>query len=89
MAAQVYARGSFFSGCLNVCAKGGLFDSGLHYIQHWKPNESADPGWAKSHDLHTIEQQFLESCAHNYFDKKRYQISEEICQSFSFHGFEA
>jgi len=34
MAAQVYARGCFFSDCLNVCAKGGLFDIGLHYVQH-------------------------------------------------------
>ncbi|CAI8617698.1 unnamed protein product [Vicia faba] len=82
MAAQVYARGSFFSDCLNVCAKGGLFDIGLHYVQHWKQNESADPGWAKSHDLYAIEQQFLESCAHNYFDKKDIKSMMKFVKAF-------
>ncbi|CAI8586619.1 unnamed protein product [Vicia faba] len=71
MAAQVYAKGNFFSDCLNVCVKGGLFDIGLHYIQHWKQNESVDHScWAHSHDLYAIEQKFLEDCARNYFDKK-------------------
>ena len=82
MAAQVYARGSFFSDCLNVCAKGGLFDIGLHYIQHWKQNESADPGWANSHDLYAIEQKFLENCARKYFDNKDNKSMMKFVRAF-------
>jgi len=82
MAAQVYARGSFFSDCLNVCAKGGLFDIGLHYIQCWKQNESADPGWANSHDLNAIEQKFMENCAHNYFEKKDIKSMMKFVRAF-------
>ncbi|WJX52816.1 hypothetical protein P8452_38886 [Trifolium repens] len=82
MAAQVYARGSFFSDCLNICAKGGLFDTGLHYIQHWKQNESADPGWANSHDLYTIEQKFLENCARKYFGNKDIKSMMKFVRAF-------
>ncbi|WJX69972.1 hypothetical protein P8452_54132 [Trifolium repens] len=69
-AAQVYARGSFFSDCLTVCAKGRLFEIGFSYIQHWKQNENADHGMIKSLDINTIEQKFQESCAQNYLDHK-------------------
>jgi hypothetical protein len=82
MAAQVYARGSFFSDCLNICAKGGLFDTGLHYIQHWKQNESVDPGWANSHDLYTIEQKFLENCARKYFGNKDIKSMMKFVRAF-------
>ncbi|KAK2383851.1 P-loop containing nucleoside triphosphate hydrolase superfamily protein [Trifolium repens] len=82
MAAQVYARGSFFSDCLNICAKGGLFDTGLHYIQHWKQNESADPGCANSHDLYTIEQKFLENCARKYFGNKDIKSMMKFVRAF-------
>ncbi|XP_057420200.1 uncharacterized protein LOC130714313 [Lotus japonicus] len=67
IAAEVYARGSFFSDCLTVCAKGRLFDIGFSYIQHWKQNENVDHSLVKTHDLYIIEQNFLESCARNYF----------------------
>ncbi|RHN61558.1 hypothetical protein MtrunA17_Chr4g0037941 [Medicago truncatula] len=82
MAAQVYARGSFFSDCLNVCAKGGLLDTGSHYIQCWKQNERADPGWANSHDLYAIEQKFMENCALNYFDKNDYRSMMKFVRAF-------
>ncbi|KAK2437779.1 P-loop containing nucleoside triphosphate hydrolase superfamily protein [Trifolium repens] len=82
MAAQVYARGCFFSDCLNICAKGGLIDTGLHYIQHWKQNESADPGWANSHDLNTIEHKFLENCARKYFGNKDNKSMMKFVRAF-------
>ncbi|CAJ2677798.1 unnamed protein product [Trifolium pratense] len=77
MAAQVYARGSFFSDCLNICAKGGLFDTGLHYIQHWKQNESAN-----SRDLYAIEQNFLENCARKYFGNKDIKSMMKFVRAF-------
>ncbi|XP_061342438.1 uncharacterized protein LOC133288644 [Gastrolobium bilobum] len=82
IAAQVYARGSFFSDCLTVCAKGELYDSGLSYIQHWKQNESAGHGMARSHELYTIEQKFLESCARNYFDRKDTRSMMKFVRAF-------
>ncbi|PNX94247.1 hypothetical protein L195_g017419 [Trifolium pratense] len=82
MAAQVYARGSLFSDCLNICAKGGLFDTGLHYIQHWKQNEIADPGWANSHDLYAIEQKFLENCARKYFSNQDIKSMMKFVRAF-------
>ncbi|XP_020222260.1 uncharacterized protein LOC109804810 [Cajanus cajan] len=82
VAARVYARGSFFTDCLNVCAKGGLFDIGLYYIQHWKQNENADNCIVKCHELHTIEQKFLESCARNYFDRKDTRTMMKFVKAF-------
>ncbi|XP_039685098.1 uncharacterized protein [Medicago truncatula] len=82
MAAQVYARGSFFLDCLNVCAKGGLFDIGLHYIQRRKQNESVDPGWANSHDLYAIEQKFLQKCARKYFGNKDIKSMMKFVRAF-------
>ncbi|KAK2383849.1 P-loop containing nucleoside triphosphate hydrolase superfamily protein [Trifolium repens] len=82
MAAQVYARGCFFSDCLNICAKGGLFDTGLNYIQHWKQNEIADPGWGNSHDLYAIEQKFLENCARKYFGNKDIKSMMKFVRAF-------
>ncbi|CAI8600511.1 unnamed protein product [Vicia faba] len=85
MAAQVYARGSFFSDCLNVCAKGGLFDIGLHYIHHWKQNESADPGWAKSHDLYTISLQEVAKLPFSPLDPREPDTSVEVFENLSPH----
>ncbi|KAK7399848.1 hypothetical protein VNO78_11042 [Psophocarpus tetragonolobus] len=82
MSAQVYARGSFFSECLNVCAKEGLFDIGLSYVQHWKQNENTDHSMAKSDELYTIEQKFLESCARNYFDRKDTKSMMKFVKAF-------
>jgi hypothetical protein len=82
MAAQVYARGSFFLDCLNVYAKGGLVDIGLHYIQNWKQNESVDPGRANSHNLYAIEQKFLEKCARKYFGNKDIKSMMKFVKAF-------
>ncbi|RDX89211.1 TPR and ankyrin repeat-containing protein 1, partial [Mucuna pruriens] len=82
IAAQVYARGSFFPDCLNACAKGGLCDIGLYYIQHWKQNENDDHCRVKSHELHTIEQKFLDSCARNYFDSKDTKSMMKFVKAF-------
>ncbi|KAK7359560.1 hypothetical protein VNO77_01521 [Canavalia gladiata] len=81
-AAQVYARGSFFSDCLNVCTKGGLFDIGLYYIQHWKQNEKTGHCMAKSQKLYTLEQKFLESCARTYFDRKDTRSMMKFVRAF-------
>ncbi|KAJ1399973.1 UvrD-like helicase, ATP-binding domain [Sesbania bispinosa] len=82
VASQVYARGNFFSECLTVCAEGRLFDIGLSYIQHWKQNGNADHVMVKSHDLYTIEQKFLESCARNYFDDKDTRSMMKFVRAF-------
>ncbi|KAL2343585.1 hypothetical protein Fmac_004870 [Flemingia macrophylla] len=82
VAARVYARGSFFADCLNVCAKGGLFDIGLYYIQHRKQNENADNCILKSHELYTIEQNFLESCALNYLGRKDNRTMMKFVKAF-------
>ncbi|XP_057416063.1 uncharacterized protein LOC130710730 [Lotus japonicus] len=82
IAAQVYARGSFFSDCLTVCAKGRLFDTGFSYIQHWKQNDNADHSLVKTHDLYIIEQNFLESCARNYFDHKDVRSMMKFVRAF-------
>lgn len=66
-AAEVYARGNYFSECLSVCTKGKLFDMGLQYIQYWKQHAPRDHAMAKrSGEIDKIEQQFLESCALHY-----------------------
>ncbi|KAJ1430520.1 UvrD-like helicase, ATP-binding domain [Sesbania bispinosa] len=82
VASQVYARGNFFAECLTVCAEGRLFDIGLSYIQHWKQNGNADHDMVKSHDLYTIEQKFLESCARNYFDDKDTRSMMKFVRAF-------
>ncbi|KAK7319208.1 hypothetical protein RJT34_03926 [Clitoria ternatea] len=70
IAARTYARGNFFADSLDVCVKGELFDIGLYYIQHWKQNENAGQCLVKSHDLHTMEHKFLESCARTLFNRQ-------------------
>ncbi|XP_022776511.1 uncharacterized protein LOC111318116 isoform X2 [Durio zibethinus] len=68
-AAEVYARGNYFSKCLSVCSKGKLFDMGLHYIQYWKRLANADEEMVKrSKDMEELKQKFLESCAHHYHE---------------------
>ncbi|KAL3582369.1 hypothetical protein D5086_016701 [Populus alba] len=63
-AAEVYAKGCNFSKCLSACTEGKLFDTGLHYIQYWKQQGTADQ---RSREMDTIEQEFLESCACHYY----------------------
>ncbi|KAE9610580.1 putative RNA helicase [Lupinus albus] len=70
VAAQVYARGNFFSDCLTVCVNGGLYDIGLDYIRQWKQSNHAGLIMVERHDLNTIEQMFLENCARNCLYRK-------------------
>ncbi|PON60921.1 Tetratricopeptide-like helical domain containing protein [Trema orientale] len=71
LAADVYARGSYFSECLNACSKRKIFDVGLEYIQHWKKHTTKEFGTSnRSHELEKIEQVFLESCAIHYHEIK-------------------
>ncbi|KGN50541.2 hypothetical protein Csa_018847 [Cucumis sativus] len=62
-AADVYARGNFFSACLNVCSEGKLFDIGLRYILSWKQDAGCDHHGFKSKKIENLEQEFLEKCA--------------------------
>ncbi|KAL9416859.1 hypothetical protein AB3S75_039945 [Citrus x aurantiifolia] len=67
LAADVYARGNFFSECLAVCSKGKLFDIGLQYINYWKQQADTDVGLVgRRKDINKIEQDFLQSCALHY-----------------------
>ncbi|XVF02939.1 hypothetical protein REPUB_Repub04eG0217800 [Reevesia pubescens] len=68
-AAEVYARGNYFSKCLSVCTKGKLFEMGLQYIQYWKQLANADEEMAKrSKDMEELKQKFLESSANHYHE---------------------
>ncbi|XP_042505284.1 uncharacterized protein LOC122081929 isoform X2 [Macadamia integrifolia] len=75
LAADVYARGNFFSKCLAACTNGKLFNSGLQFIECWKENSSTVVDTvAKSQRLDEMEQAFLEKCAihhHELKDTKR------------------
>ncbi|KAJ8629373.1 hypothetical protein MRB53_022696 [Persea americana] len=67
LAADVYARGKFFSECLSACTKGELFDAGLQYIEQWKENSSSDE-LEKIGEADKIKISFLESCALHYLE---------------------
>ncbi|KAG6714356.1 hypothetical protein I3842_05G198900 [Carya illinoinensis] len=70
-AADVYARGYFFLKCLKVCSKGKLFDKGLEYIRHWKQDATMDFGVIRRGKvIEKLELEFLESCAHHYYEHK-------------------
>jgi hypothetical protein len=71
LAANVYARGYFFSDCLKVCTKGKLFDMGFQYIQNWKQHATTDSGVVRmGKEINKIEQEFLESCALHHYKLK-------------------
>ncbi|KAK6242402.1 hypothetical protein SCA6_007791 [Theobroma cacao] len=68
-AAEVYARGNYFSKCLSVCTEGKLFDMGLQYIQYWKQHVNVDDKIVtRNEDIEELKQKFLESCAHHYHE---------------------
>ncbi|KAG6655277.1 hypothetical protein CIPAW_05G204300 [Carya illinoinensis] len=70
-AADVYARGYFFLECLKVCSKGKLFDKGLEYIRYWKQDATMDFGVIRRGKvIEKLELEFLESCAHHYYEHK-------------------
>lgn len=76
LAADVFARGNFFSECLNVCSKGKLFENGLDYIQYWKQHAKSKSGMDK------VEQEFLESCALHYHEIKDKKSMMKFVKAF-------
>jgi len=82
-AADVYARGYFFSDCLKVCSKGKLFDMGFQYIQHWKQHAVTDSGVVRIRkEIDKIEQEFLESCAFHHYKLKDSRSMMKFVKAF-------
>nr|GMC93262.1 uncharacterized protein LOC109161799 isoform X4 [Ipomoea batatas]GME13599.1 uncharacterized protein LOC109161799 isoform X4 [Ipomoea batatas] len=62
-AADIYAKHNCFSECLSVCRKGHLYDMGLKYVEYWKQHAQE-----RGIEIDGIEQEFLESCASDFFE---------------------
>jgi hypothetical protein len=83
LAADVYARGYFFSDCLEVCTKGKLFDLGFQYIQNWKQHGTTDLGMIRmGQEIDKIEQKFLETSALHYYKLKDSRSMMKFVKSF-------
>ncbi|KAG5545643.1 hypothetical protein RHGRI_017953 [Rhododendron griersonianum] len=83
-AAEVYARGKYFSECLSACTKGKLLDMGLEYIQIWKEHAPRDNVMSKtSSEIDRIEQRFLESCAMHSYELKDNKSMVKFVRSFN------
>jgi hypothetical protein len=83
LAADVYARGYFFSDCLKVCTKGKLFDMGLQYIQYWKQHATTDFSVVRmGKEIDKIEQEFIESCALHYYKLKDNRSMMKFVKAF-------
>jgi hypothetical protein len=83
LAADVYARGYFFSDCLEVCNKGKLFDLGFQYIQNWKQHGTTDLGVIRmGKEIDKIEQKFLETSALHYYKLKNSRSMMKFVKSF-------
>ncbi|KAF7142000.1 hypothetical protein RHSIM_Rhsim06G0167800 [Rhododendron simsii] len=83
-AAEVYARGKYFSECLSACTEGKLLDMGLEYIQFWKEHALRDNVMSKtSIEIDRIEQQFLESCAMHSYELKDNKSMVKFVRSFN------
>ncbi|XP_010246017.1 PREDICTED: uncharacterized protein LOC104589402 [Nelumbo nucifera] len=68
-AAEVYAKGKYFSKCLSVCIRGKLFNMGLNFIEYWKENSTTgDDTFAITEELLEMERTFLEKCALHYHE---------------------
>ncbi|PKI49698.1 hypothetical protein CRG98_029943 [Punica granatum] len=78
-AADVYSKGNFFSQCLSACAQGNLFELGLSYIQSWKEGAKTSKP-----DIVKIEQDFLETCAHHYYEQKDFKMMMRFVKVFPF-----
>ncbi|KAF4359489.1 hypothetical protein F8388_001533 [Cannabis sativa] len=84
LAANVYARGNFFSECLTACTKGRLFEMALDYIKCWKQNTANECSTAeRSNEMKKIEQMFLERCALHYFEIKDKSSMMEFVKEFN------
>ncbi|XP_075659796.1 uncharacterized protein LOC142629655 isoform X2 [Castanea sativa] len=83
LAAEVYAKGNFFSECLKVCTKGKLFKMGFKYIQHWKNNATKDFVVARrGKELDKIEHKFLESAARHHHQLKDSRSMMQFVKAF-------
>ncbi|XP_030461792.1 uncharacterized protein LOC115681845 [Syzygium oleosum] len=83
LAAEAYARGNIFSKCLSICAKGGLFEMGLQYIEDWKRLGNENSAVVKkSKEIEKLEQNFLENCALHYYDLRDYKAMMKYVKAF-------
>nr|GEW37032.1 UvrD-like helicase, ATP-binding domain, P-loop containing nucleoside triphosphate hydrolase [Tanacetum cinerariifolium] len=76
-AAEAYAKGDKFSNCLSVCKTGKLFDEGLRYIESWKEDDNH-----QTKEIEQIEQEFLESCALDYYGHKDLKSMMKFVRAF-------
>ncbi|KAM4110010.1 hypothetical protein ACJW30_03G161900 [Castanea mollissima] len=84
LAAEVYAKGNFFSECLKVCTIGKLFNMGFQYIQYWKNNATKDFGVARrGQETDKIEHEFLESCARHHHELKDSRSMMQFVKAFN------
>ncbi|KAF5189972.1 hypothetical protein FRX31_020438 [Thalictrum thalictroides] len=83
-AAEVYARGKYFSKCLSVCTKGELFNMGLNFIKHWKEDayQVIDVVNKRQQDFEGMEQEFLERCAHHYYELRDAKTMMKFVKEF-------
>ncbi|CAL5430273.1 unnamed protein product [Camellia sinensis] len=68
--------------CFSLAGK--LFNMGLQYIQCWKQDARSDNGMMvkRSEEINKIEQQFLESCALNYYELKDNRSTMKFVRAF-------
>ncbi|KAK9106425.1 hypothetical protein Syun_022436 [Stephania yunnanensis] len=83
LAAEVYARGKFFSKCLTACTKGKLFDVGLRFIKSWKVKADAVIDSARNQQLEEMEQAYLERCALHYHELNDRKSMMESVRAFN------
>ncbi|KAI7758200.1 hypothetical protein M8C21_027665 [Ambrosia artemisiifolia] len=76
-AAEAYAKGDKLSECLSACRKGKHFDKGFQYIEQWKEHCNV-----QSKELELIEQEFLESCALDYHERKDFVSMIKVVRAF-------
>ncbi|GKD92663.1 UvrD-like helicase, ATP-binding domain, P-loop containing nucleoside triphosphate hydrolase, partial [Tanacetum coccineum] len=64
-AAKAYASGNQFSNRLSVCKKVKLYDEAMRFLEYWKEHVID-----QRKEIEQLEQEFLESCALDYYDRK-------------------
>lgn len=83
-AAEIFARGNYFSDCLSVCTDAKLFDMGLQFIQYWKENAKSDGLMVKKNkEIEKLEQEFLQNCAFHYHELKDNKSMMKFVRAFS------
>ncbi|GKD51933.1 UvrD-like helicase, ATP-binding domain, P-loop containing nucleoside triphosphate hydrolase [Tanacetum coccineum] len=76
-AAEVYASGNQFSNCLSVCKKAKLYDEAMGYLEYWKQHVID-----QRKEIEQLEQEFLESCALDYHDRKDTNSTMKYVRAF-------